>query len=298
VKDSIYLDKYRLYTIFQQLTETFGPFQGLRSFTMRITCKLLLLSILLLILSPTHILSVQQEPRVIHAFVALCDNENQGIIPVPEFLGNGDDPGNNLYWGAMYGVKSFFKRSQNWILVETIQCSKPILERCIFKHKNADVYFVADAYQGIEIKQAVIDFLNAASGKFKETVSVNINAQGIDLKIHGNSNLIVYVGHDGLMDFSLEGYPEKHDDKLRETIILACISKTYFAEAISISGAKPLLWTTGLMAPEAYTLEGAFEGWILRESDETIRMRAAEAYSKYQKECTLKGARGLLVTGK
>ena len=39
--------------------------------------------------------------RVIHAFVALCDNKNQGIVPVQEKLGNGDDAQNNLYWGAL-----------------------------------------------------------------------------------------------------------------------------------------------------------------------------------------------------
>jgi hypothetical protein len=50
------------------------------------------------------------------------------------------------------------------------------------------------------------------------------------------------------------------------------------------------------MAPEAYTLESALEGWILKESDESIRLRAAKAYHKYQK-CGLKAAKRLLVTG-
>jgi hypothetical protein len=38
--------------------------------------------------------------KTIHVFVALCDNKNQGIVPVPEKLGRGDDPDGNLYWGA------------------------------------------------------------------------------------------------------------------------------------------------------------------------------------------------------
>jgi len=37
------------------------------------------------------------EVRTIHVFVALCDNEHQGIVPVPEIFGNGDDPANNLF---------------------------------------------------------------------------------------------------------------------------------------------------------------------------------------------------------
>jgi hypothetical protein len=42
-------------------------------------------------------------------------------------------------------------------------------------------------------------------------------------------------------------------------MILACISKHYFYEPLLKSGASPLLWTIGLMAPEAYTLENAIE---------------------------------------
>ena len=44
--------------------------------------------------------------KSIHVIVALCDNRYQGIIPVPEHLGNGDNPATNLYWGAAFGVKS------------------------------------------------------------------------------------------------------------------------------------------------------------------------------------------------
>jgi len=35
-------------------------------------------------------------PLVAHVIVALCDNESQGIVPVPARLGNGQDPGSNL----------------------------------------------------------------------------------------------------------------------------------------------------------------------------------------------------------
>ncbi len=40
------------------------------------------------------------KPVVVHVVVALCDNVNQGIVPVPEAFGNGQDLGANLYWGA------------------------------------------------------------------------------------------------------------------------------------------------------------------------------------------------------
>jgi len=50
------------------------------------------------------------------------------------------------------------------------------------------------------------------------------------------------------------------------------------------------------MAPEAYTLEWALDGWVLNETDAQIKERAAQAYNHYQK-CGIKGARWLLRTG-
>ena len=51
---------------------------------------------------------------VIHVTVALCDNQHQGIVPVPALIGNGRDTRNNLYWGADYGVKSWMLRHEKW----------------------------------------------------------------------------------------------------------------------------------------------------------------------------------------
>lgn len=56
-----------------------------------------------------------------------------------------------------------------------------------------------------------------------------------------------------------------------------------FSAGLRETGAQPVLWTTGLMAPEAYTLKAAIDGWIFRESGEQIRQRAATAYARYQK---------------
>ena len=112
----------------------------------------------------------------------------------------------------------------------------------------------------------------------------------------GGSNLLAYIGHDGLMDFQLPRIPVKKNNADRQAIILACASKLYFAKPLRASGAYPLLWTTNLMAPEAYTLKSALDGWILGESNDKIRDRAAAAYDKYQK-CGFNAARKLMATG-
>ena len=62
-----------------------------------------------------------------------------------------------------------------------------------------------------------------------------------------------------------------------------------FQPRLAKLGCRAVLLTTGFMAPEAYTLEAAVEGWIARENAEQIRERAARAYDKYQK-CGLKAA--------
>jgi len=242
-------------------------------------------------------LAAQAPPRTVHVFVALADNKNQGIVPVAARLGNGEDPANNLYWGSAYGLKSYFARSADWQLLVAGRGPQPeILERCIFRHRRENVYLIADAYQGSKIKQAIVDFLEAASGGEPETVLIKTDGRNVALAARGGADLVAYAGHDGLMDFQLSAPPPKKDGRHRDAIILACISKSYFAPLLRPTGAYPLVWTTGLMAPEAYTLKSALDGWILHESPEHIRERAAAAYDRYQK-CGLKGARRLLVTG-
>jgi hypothetical protein len=50
------------------------------------------------------------------------------------------------------------------------------------------------------------------------------------------------------------------------------------------------------MAPEAYVLHDAIEGRLAGESEEQVRIRAAKAYSKFQR-ISLNAAMKLLVTG-
>jgi hypothetical protein len=234
---------------------------------------------------------------VIHVFVALCDNVNQGIVPVSATLGNGDNPATNLYWGAAFGVKTFFSRNKDWELVsETKNPSAVILVRAIFKRKDRDVFIVADAYRGKEIAQATWNFLEAAAGKAGEELSITQGTRKLTFNSAGSSDLVVYVGHDGLMDFTLKSTPQALDIRKRKAIILACISKKYFAEPLQRTGAEPLLWTTGLMAPESYILSAAIDGWLKQETDEQIRVRAATAYNSYQ-NCGLKAANGLFASG-
>jgi len=251
------------------------------------------------LLTSSLVVSISSEaaPQTVHVYVALCDNDNQGIVPVPARLGNGTDPAHNLYWGAAFGVKTFFHRSSHWTLLKSISSPRDaILERIVLKHKTTETYLIADAYRGNAIKQAVLDFLSATAGRNPEVVSVELGGSAVTIMAGGSSPLLVYVGHNGLMDFTLSNPPSPANDKVRQAVILACASKPYFTDALRRTGASPLLWTTGLMAPEAYTLHSALEGWIAGETDLAVRKRAAEAYHQYQK-CGINAAMRLFQTG-
>lgn len=236
---------------------------------------------------------IQNPGKVVHVLVALCDNENQGIVPVPAFLGDGEDTAKNLYWGASFGVKTFFSKSANWQKLADFENPKEnVLQRLIFKHKTQNVYLVADAYRGSKMRETIDDFFAAVAGAKRENVAV----EGKTLQILGSANLVAFVGHNGLMDFTLENQPAKKDTDAREAIILACASRNYFSAPLKKTSARPILWTSNLMAPEAYILHDALEGWTRGESDEEIRNRAAAAYAKYQK-ISIRAAQNLLVTG-
>lgn len=251
------------------------------------------IAIVLILLGKTLCLA---QTKVIHVFVALCDNKYQGIVPVPEKIGNGQDPKNNLYWGCGYGVRTFFiKHSKDWTLLKTQKDPKTnVLERIVFKHKTKDCYLVADAYDGQYIKQTTIDFLESCAGSFKDSAMISDTKY---IQCGGKANLISYVGHDGLMDFQLEKYPAKANESKREAMIFACASKSFFEEAIKKSGAYPLVWTSGLCSPEAYSLSFAVDSWLKGQTAQEIRKAAATGYSTYQKTCSLKSAMGLMRTG-
>jgi hypothetical protein len=236
-------------------------------------------------------------PRTVHVFVALADNQHQGIIPVRPTLGNGDSPATNLYWGAAFGVKTYFRSSKDWRLVWSGPGPEDIiLERCVFRFRDGTVYMVADAYRGKNIREAVTEFLYAAAGAYPQSATFHEGQSSVSLSIGSKSDLIAFVGHDAFMDFQIAPVSSEKGTVPRSVVVLACASKAYFAPYLKYASANPLLWTTGLMAPEAYTLKAALDGWIASEDGNSIRQRAAQAYDAYQ-HCGLRAAQRLFATG-
>ncbi len=227
------------------------------------------------------------EPIVIQVCVALADNENQGIVPVPPSIGNGQDARTNLYWGARFGVKTYLTRDGGWekIAVLTPQDNR-ILERLVLKkvfsrnRNDVTAYLVADAWDGRYIRGTIIQFLRYNAGK--DIFSIQLKDKKI--QAGGNAHLIAYVGHNGLMDYPDVLTPAPESGKqVNDAIVLACISRDYFLSRLNKLGSNPLVLTTGLMAPEAYSLDAAIKVWISGGDDIQVRKEAAKSYNKYQK---------------
>jgi len=242
----------------------------------------------------------QGNPVVVHVVVALCDNANQGIVPVPDHLGNGQDPISNLYWGAAYGVRTFLPRSADWMKVETTSPEGPcILDRIVLfamlprEDSVVPVYLIADAWDGAHIQEAMNAFFEMSAGLEPETVSFNQDGERGTVEAGGSAHLLAYVGHNGLMEFGLDmPVPPPTGAPPRSAMVLACMSLSFFHGHLESAGAHSLLLTTGLMAPEAYTLDGAIRTWVTEGTTVAVIEAAAHAYNRYQ-HCGMRGARGL-----
>jgi len=248
-------------------------------------CVLIIVSLL------TSCLSLNAAEKVIHVFVALCDNESQGIQPVGKAIGDGDKPDANLYWGCSDGIQRYFSKHKLWKKLETHKPqsadeTSPIMRRIIFQHIRTKSILVADAYQGKHIKACTTNYLNASYGSYRAVIDSKI--LGRKIKLGAESDLTAFIGHNGLMDFSVKVTPASNQPKL-DTITLCCISDRFFIPHFQKTNTTPILQTRSLMYPGSFILHDALEGWFKNENRSQIRTRAAKAYAKNQKISTKGG---------
>lgn len=219
--------------------------------------------VLLLGLLSCSAFSALAEPRHIQVFVALCDNDSQGIAPVPAAIGDGSKPAANLYWGCSDGLASYFKRSKKWKLLKTEKdVDHNVMVQLEFKHVSADLTLTARAYRGTSIR-ACFEHYEAALAK-------------------GEADLVAYLGHNALMDF-VPGKPGAGSRKKPAAIVLCCKSQSYFEDRIRTLGGEPILLTDQLMYPGSFLLHDAVEAWRQGKSLAEIRAAAGRAYARNQK---------------
>ena len=211
--------------------------------------------------------------KSVQVFVCLCDNKHQGIAPVGAKIGNGMDPANNLYWGCSDGMLTYFKRSKKWKLLKTEKPKdSPVLLKLSFQHSVHQTKLTALAYRGDRMEKCLEDYFKAC-------------------RDGGKDELIAFIGHNGLMDTSPQ-IPEaaKENDEASQTIVLGCITGSYFQEPLAKMNSQPLLTTKSLMYPGSFILHDALEVWLKKGGRKEIHEAAAKAYAKNQK-ISVKAAR-------
>ncbi|YCM43106.1 hypothetical protein V2O64_17500 [Verrucomicrobiaceae bacterium 227] len=204
--------------------------------------------------------------KSVEVFVCLCDNEHQGIAKVGAKIGNGMDPAGNLYWGCDDGLSTYFKRSSKWKLTKTTKPKdSPILVTLNFTHHSGKMTLIAHAYRGDRMEKCLEDFFTKSRDA-------------------GKDELIAFIGHNGMMD-SLPVIPgtAKEGDVASESIVLACLTESYFPKHLKAMNSKPLLLTKSLMYPGSFILHDALEIWLKGGSKNDMREAAAKAYAKNQK---------------
>ena len=218
--------------------------------------------------------------RKVEVFVCLCDNEHQGIQEVGAKIGNGLDPEGNLYWGCDDGLSSYFKRSSKWKLTKTTKHEDgPILVTLNFTHQSGKATLIAHAYRGDKMPECLGDFLKATRDA-------------------GKGELVAFIGHNGMMDNQIvipNAAPE--GDEASESIVLACVTDSYFTEPLKTMNSRPLLLTKSLMYPGSFILHDALEVWLKEGSRNEIREAAAKAYARNQK-ISVKGAKTVFAEAK
>ena len=208
------------------------------------------------------------EPKKCRLFIALCDNESQGIMPVSPRIGNGDQPDTNLYWGCYDGFGSYFKKSRSWKAVTLERnTSADVLRTFELSHVSKNAQIIAYAYKGSSMRKCINDFESAIQS--------------------GEYDLVAYIGHNPYMDFRPKA-PQKAE-KSTDVVVLACKSQAYFEQRIRLMNARPILLTSQYMYPGAFLLHDAMEEWLKGASLTAIRTAAGKAYAKNQKISTKAG---------
>lgn len=227
--------------------------------------------------------------KVIHTYVALCDNESQGIAPVPAKIGDGDNPANNLYWGCSDGARPIFTKSKHWtrLSVSKVQKQPYILERIIFQHKKTKSILVVDAWRGSRIEPCIKAFCQALAGQKYENLLIKIGAQEMRINLAGGADFLAFIGHNGLMEFKVPQFPANPNRKQSvDAVVLCCRSKAFFKDHLHTAGTRPMVMTASNMYPGAFILHDVLEEWFTGGNQKKLRLRAAKAYAKNQKIST------------
>ena len=237
------------------------------------------------------------QPLTVTVYVALCDNDSQGIVKVKNRrICRGDDPDHNLYWATAGGLSATLDRDR-WQRVQrryppASALAVEAIWRKSFQPEGAlrargvtrpfDMYLLARGYRGDHIATATLDYLVAVNRDGELTVKVG----DADAKFGGASHVVGYIGHDYFYDVDdpteLLGL-NRGDSKLHKgTFALACTGHRFIRPAIRRANAHIFILNRTLGFPGAWTVLGILNALARGESMKDIHRSAAAAYAAGQ----------------
>ena len=236
-------------------------------------------------------------PVVATIYVALCDNDSQGIVPVKNRrICRGDDPEKNLYWATAGGLAATLKQAK-WQRVSIAYSGEGDLAvkavwRKSFVPGGAlrargvrapfDVFVLGRGYRGDRIRKAMMDYLDAVNrdGEIVE------EAGGSRLEAGGASHVVGYIGHDYFYDVD-DWAPllaaRNGDSVLQKgTFALSCTGHVYIRPAIQRKNAHIFILNRTLGFPGAWTAEAVLAALAEGKSMKEIHHSGAQAFAAGQ----------------
>jgi hypothetical protein len=233
-------------------------------------------------------------PVVATVYVALCDNDSQGIVKVKNRrICNGDHPKENLYWATAGGLSATLK-SAHWkersltYLADGDLAVKAVWQKTFPPggalrgrgvRRPVDVFVVGLGYRGSRIAVAMTDYLRAVNrdGELFETVD------GLALRAGGTSHVVGYIGHDYFYDVD-DPKPllaERRGDSVLQkgTFALSCTGHELIRPAIKRENAHIFLLNRTLGFPGAWTAEAILAGIADGKSMRELFHSAAAAFA-------------------
>lgn len=240
--------------------------------------------------------------------VALADRDRRDLAPVAGRFGDGDDPLTNQYWGALYGLETYFANKPGWTrLYADAGDGLEVVRRVVFRARSEpseawatrsvdqpfDLYVLALAWRGsvmtAAMRQALVDALTDDP--------VTLEVAGKPVIFRGGSDIVGYVGQNPLLerrDRVFAGLAAR-GDRGPVGVFFACWKSAVHLHRDTVErGLYPMLFVHQQIVPEAYLIEGLLRALLSGELGDGLTAGAAVEYARYQKHVSVDHAAAML----
>ncbi|NQU16506.1 MAG: hypothetical protein HQ564_00450 [Candidatus Saganbacteria bacterium] len=241
------------------------------------------------------------KPIVISSYVALWD-KSFCIYDNPKKCNyswaDGGNAKTNLYWGGGFGIRSGFRKF-GWKIEQEKKGEMVVFGKRFYPNrfwrkqgvkKPFNIYAAFWAYKTDYDKDNSHDILFAYKA-YANSLFSNKNHQillknGKTINAGGQSHVVGYVGHmvpGGRWQIK---QAKQASNIAKGAYMTSCLSAQAFSPYVLDKNIYGLLFTTKLMAPEAYNQNALFRAVARGANGRGIIMDVAKAYDKYHKSIT------------